>query len=77
MILDIPVSRDNISDVVWKLLQDYLGKYEEPNMSTLHYVVCQQIIRLNIYIPFWLISSYKVCTHFLLLFIYFGLFYLF
>lgn len=57
---DLPVNRDDISDVVWKLLEDYLNKYEEPGMTTLHYVVCKKIISLNIYIPFWLMNSYKV-----------------
>lgn len=60
LFLDLPVNRENVSDVSWKLLQDYLNKYEEPSMSSLHYVVCKKIINMNIYIPFWLLTSYKV-----------------
>ncbi|KAG5881796.1 hypothetical protein JTB14_037092 [Gonioctena quinquepunctata] len=57
---DLPVNRDSASDVVWQLLQDYLEKYEKPNMSTLHYVVCKKIISMRMYIPHWLLNSYKL-----------------
>ncbi|KAJ8972547.1 hypothetical protein NQ314_000134 [Rhamnusium bicolor] len=63
--IDLPVNRDSAADVVWQLLQEYLEKYEEPNMTTLHYVVCKKIINMRIYIPHWLSSSYKVCFCFL------------
>ncbi|XP_018568434.1 nuclear pore complex protein Nup160 homolog isoform X2 [Anoplophora glabripennis] len=56
---DLPVNRDSAADVVWQLLQEYLEKYEEPNMTTLHYVVCKKIIQMRIYVPQWLLASYK------------------
>ncbi|XP_074031669.1 nuclear pore complex protein Nup160 isoform X2 [Leptinotarsa decemlineata] len=57
---DLPVNRDSASDVVWQLLQDYLEKYEQPYMTTLHYVVCKKIINMRMYIPHWLLASYKL-----------------
>ncbi|XP_030768263.1 nuclear pore complex protein Nup160 homolog isoform X2 [Sitophilus oryzae] len=57
---DLPANRDSISEVVWQLLQDYLEKYEEPNMTTLHKIVCKKIINMRMYIPFWMLKSYKV-----------------
>lgn len=57
---DLPANRDSISEVVWQLLKDYLEKFEEPNMSTLHKVICKKIISMRMYVPFWLLSSYKV-----------------
>lgn len=29
-------------------------------MTTLHYVVCKKIIQMRIYVPQWLLASYKV-----------------
>ncbi|CAH1156010.1 unnamed protein product [Phaedon cochleariae] len=57
---DLPVNRDSASDVIWQLLQDYLEKYEKPNMTTLHCVVCRKIIQMRIYVPHWLLASYKL-----------------
>ncbi|XP_076265249.1 nuclear pore complex protein Nup160 [Rhynchophorus ferrugineus] len=56
---DLPANRDSISEVVWQLLQDCLKKYEEPNMTVLHKVVCKKIINMRMYVPFWLMQSYK------------------
>ncbi|KAJ8920022.1 hypothetical protein NQ315_011672 [Exocentrus adspersus] len=57
---DLPVNRDSAADVVWQLLQEYLEKYEEPRMTVLHYVVCKKIIHMRMYIPQWLLASYKI-----------------
>ncbi|KAJ8978443.1 hypothetical protein NQ317_017646 [Molorchus minor] len=57
---DLPVNRDKAADVVWQLLREYLEKYEESNMTTLHNVVCKRIINLRLYVPHWLLSSYKL-----------------
>ncbi|CAH2014720.1 unnamed protein product [Acanthoscelides obtectus] len=57
---DLPVNRDNIADIVWKLLQDYLSKYEKPNMTELHRAVCSKIIQMGVFLPYWLIVSYKL-----------------
>lgn len=47
--------------VAWIMLQSYLDEYEAENMSALHKVVCCKIIRMSSHIPYWLLSSYKVC----------------
>ncbi|XP_060528379.1 nuclear pore complex protein Nup160 homolog isoform X2 [Cylas formicarius] len=57
---DLPPNRDSVAMVVWQLLQDYLAKYEQPNATTLHKVVCKKIISMRIYVPFWLLASYKL-----------------
>ncbi|CAH0554990.1 unnamed protein product [Brassicogethes aeneus] len=56
---DLPVNRDCIADVVWQLLQECLRTYEEPNMTTLHSVVLRKIIGMKMFVPFWLMESYK------------------
>lgn len=30
-------------------------------MTMLHYVICKKIIQMRIYVPQWLLTSYKVC----------------
>ncbi|XP_019873892.2 nuclear pore complex protein Nup160 homolog isoform X2 [Aethina tumida] len=56
---DLPVNRDSIADVVWQFLRDCLETYEEPHMTVLHYVVTRKIIDMKMFIPFWLMASYK------------------
>lgn len=58
----MPVNRDSIADVVWQFLRDCLETYEEPHMTVLHYVVTRKIIDMKMFIPFWLMASYKVGT---------------
>ncbi|KAJ8959900.1 hypothetical protein NQ318_011637 [Aromia moschata] len=57
---DLPVNRDSAADVVWQLLQECLEKYEKPNMTVLHNVICKKIINMKANIPIWLLASYKV-----------------
>ncbi|CAH1112722.1 unnamed protein product [Psylliodes chrysocephalus] len=57
---DLPVNRESASDVIWQFLQDCLEKYEEPKMTTLHCVVAKKIINMRIYLPHWLVASYKM-----------------
>lgn len=58
--LDLAVNKESASVVAWKLLQTYLTNYEEPRSTLLHKAVCQKIISMRMYVPFWLLSSYKV-----------------
>lgn len=57
---DLPINRDNLSEIVWQLLYDYLMKYEKENMTILHYVICRKIIQMRMFLPHWLLASYKV-----------------
>nr|CAH7729258.1 unnamed protein product [Callosobruchus chinensis] len=57
---DLPMNRDNIADIVWKLLQDYLSKYEKPNMTQLHRAICGKIIQMGDFLPHWIVASYKL-----------------
>ncbi|XP_057663813.1 nuclear pore complex protein Nup160 homolog [Diorhabda carinulata] len=57
---DLPVNRDSAAAVVWQFLRDCLEKYEEPNMTTLHYIIAKKIVNMRIFFPHWLVASYKV-----------------
>lgn len=57
---DLPINRENLCEVVWQLLQDYLKKYEKENQTILHHVICKKIIQMRMYLPYWLLASYKV-----------------
>lgn len=57
---ELPTLGNSPSSVAWLMLKTYLEEYEEKNMSILHKIVCQKIIRMGGYIPYWLLASYKV-----------------
>ncbi|KAH1005345.1 hypothetical protein HUJ04_006346 [Dendroctonus ponderosae] len=57
---DLSADRENVASIVWDLLKTYLRKYEEPHSTVLHKVVCEKIISLRMYVPFWLLASYKM-----------------
>lgn len=54
------MNKESVSVVAWKLLQTHLTIYEEPGATLLHKAVCEKIIDMRMYVPFWLLSSYKV-----------------
>ncbi|XP_050293240.1 nuclear pore complex protein Nup160 homolog [Anthonomus grandis grandis] len=56
---DLPANRENVSTIVWELLQTFLKKYEQANATLLHKAVCEKFISMRMYLPFWLIASYK------------------
>ncbi|XP_066259653.1 nuclear pore complex protein Nup160 homolog [Euwallacea similis] len=57
---DLPANREDVALIAWQLLQTYLDKYEEPNSTLLHKAICEKMINFRVYIPFWLLKSYKV-----------------
>ncbi|XP_044262804.1 nuclear pore complex protein Nup160 homolog [Tribolium madens] len=56
---DLPMSTKGASEAAWSLLQECVEEYEEEKMSLIHKIVCRQIIKMNLWIPQWLLSSYK------------------
>lgn len=45
--------------MAWKLLETYLRRYEEPNLTELHKAICRKLIKMKCYLPQWLYISYK------------------
>lgn len=58
--VDLPANTKSPVDAAWNLLQKCLTEYEEDKMTVLHKVVCKQIIKMNMWVPYWLQASYKV-----------------
>lgn len=56
---DLPGTKDP-STAAWSLLQECVEEYEEEKMSEIHKIVCRQIIKMHMWIPQWLLTSYKV-----------------
>jgi nuclear pore complex protein Nup160 len=56
---DLPGTKDP-STAAWSLLQECVEEYEEEKMSEIHKIVCKQIIKMHMWIPQWLLTSYKV-----------------
>ena len=58
--LDLPMSTKGPATAAWNLLQELVSEYEEDKMSVIHKIVCKQIIKMHMFIPQWLLASYKV-----------------
>lgn len=57
---ELPSIGNTPSSVAWLMLKTYIEEYEQENMTILHKIVCQKIIRMGGYVPQWLLTSYKV-----------------
>ncbi|KAI4461352.1 nuclear pore complex protein [Holotrichia oblita] len=56
---DMPIIGNSAVEVAWQLLQTLLFQYEEEHMTVLHRVVCEKMLHLGAFLPYWLTSSYK------------------
>lgn len=56
----MPIIGNSAVEVAWQLLQTLLFQYEEEHMTVLHRVVCEKMLHLGAFLPYWLTSSYKV-----------------
>ena len=66
------------ANLAWRLLESFIAKHEIKLDSRLHKIVTNKLLQLGVFLPHWLVASYKVNSKFFFFFqIKFNLFCLF
>ncbi|EEB10017.1 conserved hypothetical protein [Pediculus humanus corporis] len=48
------------ANLAWRLLESFLNKYEAEGSSCLHRAITYKLLQLGVFIPHWLLASYKL-----------------
>jgi len=57
---DIGVGDGSAITMAWRLLEDILIKCEKDRLTILHKTVATRLLGLGVFLPNWLVMSYKV-----------------
>ncbi|KAK6630703.1 hypothetical protein RUM44_002872 [Polyplax serrata] len=48
------------ANLAWKLLEFFLRKYEASDSTSLHRAITHKLLQLGVFLPHWLVASYKL-----------------
>ncbi|CAH1395818.1 unnamed protein product [Nezara viridula] len=56
---DIIITESNANEMLWRILERCILKYEKENETVLHRASANQLLTVGLFIPTWLLQSYK------------------